>query len=223
MWTAEERVALEPIVESVITALGRLTARRVLVLCSAEGDVALRIARHTREVVGLELAPDLLATSLARAADEPKLPVRFQQASIDRIPFPDEEYDALISEFIVYPTTTPTQIGQPEMARVLRHGGVMALTDVIVPEEPPEQVRAALAAVGLTYLCVATPGDFVGWMEGAGLVDIGMRHLTPLVRAVWERRLHGLHPAQAAELLLGEGRWALGKGVQYVGVSGRKP
>lgn len=41
---------------------------------------------------------------------------------MDRNPFPDESFDALMGEFFVFPTPTPTGIGQPGMARALTPG-----------------------------------------------------------------------------------------------------
>jgi SAM-dependent methyltransferase len=224
MWTAAEQAALEPVLASLIGRLGPLVGQRILVLCSADGEVALRLARGVRggEVVGLELSDELLAAAVARAATEPGVPVRFAKAVVDRIPLPDAGFDAVVSEFIVHPTPKPTQIGQPEMARVLRAGGKMVVTDVIAPDEPPPAVRAALAGAGLDYLCVATPEDFVEWMEAAALEEVEVRDVTPLVRPVWESRLRADVYRAAANHLLGSGPWALGRGLRYVEVEGRK-
>ncbi len=119
----------------------------------------------------------------------------------------------------MYPTSQATDIGQPEMARVLRPGRVMTMNDVFVPEEPPPDVRAALAAAGHDYLCVATPDGFRSWRTAVGLVDVEVRDLTAIVRTVWERRRAGA----GTEILLGDGPWSLGRGVRYIKVSGRKP
>lgn len=142
---------------------------------------------------------------------------------MDRIPFPDESFDGVVSEFIVYPTSAVTDVGQPEMARVLRQDGVIALTDVIVPTEPPEEVRATLREAGVEYLCVATQDDFRGWMEEAGMTAVRVDDLTPLVAPRWERRLLDAPDAGAAALLFGSGPWSLGRGLQYNLVTGVKP
>ncbi len=174
-------------------------------------------------MVGLELADDLLEASQEALADRPEVPVRLERTLMDRIPFPDEFFDGVVSEFIVYPTPQATDIGQREMARVLRPGGVMTITDVIVPTGPPPVVRADLFAAGLDYLCVATPEDFRGWMEDAGLVDVEVLDVTDVVRPVWERRLSDPSVASAVRHLLGSGSWSLGHGLQYIRVRGTKP
>ena len=114
--------------------------------------------------------------------------VNFQKAEISRIPLPDESFDALVSEFIVFPTPAPTQIGQPEMARVLKPGGRMVITDVIVTQPVSPEIRQELNAIGLDYLCEGTTDDFRTWMLAAGLTGIEVLDLTPVVKAVWEQR-----------------------------------
>jgi SAM-dependent methyltransferase len=225
VWTTEERHELRSILDVVMGDLEPLAGHRILVLCSATGEVAFRVGERIGdgEVIGLEFADDLRQAAEAALAAGPNRPVRFQKALLDRIPFPDESFDAVVSEFIVYPTSQATDIGQPEMARVLRPGGVMTITDVIVPTEPPSEVRADLSAVGLDYLCVATPQDFQGWMDEAGMIDVEIRDLTAMVRPVWEKRLSNAPDARAAHHLLGSGPWSLGHGLRYIRVRGTKP
>ncbi|NIA25035.1 MAG: methyltransferase domain-containing protein [Gammaproteobacteria bacterium] len=220
-WAKTERELLSPVVETILADLEPLVGKQILVLCSASGEVAFRIADRVGagEVLGLQLSEELLRA--ARSAKTEGIPVRFDKALPDRIPSPDATFDGVVSEFIVYPTSEVTDIGQSEMARVLRPSGVMTLTDVIAPEDPPADVRTAFTDAGLNYLCVATPDDFAGWMKEVGMVDVEVRELTDLVRPVWERRL-ATGPAAAA-LLLGSGPWSLGRGIRYIRVRGMKP
>ena len=126
----------------------------------------------TGRVVGLELSEEQLKIARARAGDlAPR--VAFLPTERTRIPLPDASFDALVSEFIVFPSPEPTDIGQPEMARVLRPGGTLVLTDVIAQGAFPDEVKRALAEVGLTYGSEASPDDFRRWPEEAGLMDRG--------------------------------------------------
>ena len=224
-WTAEERQVLEPVVDAIVHDLEPLAGKRILVLCSAAGEVAFRIGERVGEgeVIGLELADDMLEASVEALADRRDIPARFQKALTERIPFLDESFDGVVSEFIVFPTSQATDIGQPEMARVLRPGGVVTITDVIVPAEPPPEVRADLSAAGLDYLCAATLEDFRRWRQEAGLTDVEVLDLTDVVRPVWERRLSDPSVASAARHLLGSGPWSLGHGLRYIRVRGTKP
>jgi len=180
VWSPKEREILAPVLEKVGEKIGPLEGKRILVLCSAAGDVALWLAERmkTGRVVGLELSEDLLETARARAKDlAPR--VEFLPAERTRIPFPDASFDALVSEFIVFPSPEPTDIGQPEMARVLRPGGTLVLTDVIAQEAVPDEVKRALAEVGPTYWCEAHANVFRRWMKEADFLEVGVEHLTP--------------------------------------------
>ncbi len=206
--------------------------KSIFVLCSAGGDVALRLARYPQvdRVVGVELDDGLLAESRRRVAAAGLAgKVEFEPAEKTRIPAASGTFDGVISEFIIYPTCAPTEIGQPEMARVLKPGGTVLLTDVIVTKPLPADARAELLAIGLDYLCEATPDDFRQWMEQAGLTSVEVVDMTPVVRGAWEhRRKAGAAARRGAGnrgfgLLLEDPNIGLGHAIHYVYVRGQKP
>jgi ubiquinone/menaquinone biosynthesis C-methylase UbiE len=179
------------------------------------------------KVTGLELDPELLEIA-RRTTHEMGLEgvVEFLPAEKQRIPLPDASIHALVSEFIVYPTSTPTEISQVEMARVLRPGGKIVLTDVIVTRHLGQDVREALQSIGLDYLCEATQADFRSWMAEAGLVNLQLLDLTPTLRNVWEYRRSSdrvsAHRAGYATLL-DDPHVGLGRAIFYLYLSGEKP
>jgi ubiquinone/menaquinone biosynthesis C-methylase UbiE len=229
-WRKGELERLLPILEGIGKDLVPLAGKRILVLCSAAGDVALWLgerAGSTRKVIGLELSDELLLISRRRAEERGLAGIcEFRKAERERIPYPEGKFDALVSEFILYPTPLPTEIGQREMARVLKSGGQMVLTDVIATKPVSEEEKKNLAAVGLDYLCQATQEDFRSWMEEADLVDVAVWDLTPLLQGVWEKRAaRDPHPGhrQGYRLLLEDTELKLGEGIFYIYVRGRKP
>jgi SAM-dependent methyltransferase len=228
-WGEEDFGELEAIPQRIEEELGPLREKDILVLCCGAGEVALRLARKmagSGKVVGLDLSDDLLEGARRKAkAEGLEGVVQFQKAEKHHIPFPDRTFDTLVSEFIVYPAPLITEIGQPEMARVLKPGGRMVLTDVIVTKPLAEETAEALKAIGLDYLCEGTPDDFRRWMEDAGLVNIEILDFTPLLRKVWERRREGdaLPGHQAGYFtLLEDPALQLGQAIFYIYVQGEK-
>jgi ubiquinone/menaquinone biosynthesis C-methylase UbiE len=228
-WREEDLGKLEAILQRVEEELKPLQGKNILVLCCGAGQVALRLANKiagSGKVVGLDLSDDLLESAKRQAkAQGLEGVVRFQKAEKHRLPFPDGTFDALVSEFIVYPAPLITEIGQPEMARVLKPGGKMVLTDVIVTKPLTEETKDALKAISLDYLCEAMPDDFRGWMQNAGLVNIEILDFTPLLRKVWERRREGdaLPGHQAGYFtLLEDPALQLGQAIFYIYVQGEK-
>ena len=111
------------------------------------------------------------------------------------------------------------------MARVLKAGGEMVLTDVILNKPIPEQVRAAYRRIGLDYLCDATADDFRSWMEQAGLTDVCVLDFTSRARKVWEQRRATdslLDHRSGYAYLLDDIEYGLGEAVFYIYVRGSK-
>lgn len=227
-WEQEEIKMLFSILEQVRADIEPLPGKRVLVLCSAAGDVAFYLSARIGqgEIIGLELGDELLEYARERTRQRRlEKVVRFQKAEMERIPFPDETFDALVSEFIVFPTPTPTQIGQPEMARILKPGGKMILTDVIVTKPIPQGVRDSFQSIGLDYLCDATTEDFHNEIIEAGLTNVDVLDFTPVVRRVWEQRrakdLWSEH-RKGYGFLLDDPEFKLGNAVFYIYARGKK-
>ncbi|MGE5122942.1 MAG: class I SAM-dependent methyltransferase [Acidobacteriaceae bacterium] len=228
-WSRNEIDLLSPILEQIASDLAPVDGKDLLVLCSAAGEVALRLAEmmESGHVTGLELEAESLELA-RRSAHEMGLDnmVSFLPAEKQHIPLPEASFDGLVSEFIVYPTSTPTEIGQVEMARVLRPGGKMILTDVIVTASLPSGVRQELFSLGLDYLCEATQQDFHSWMTAAGLVNVEVIDLTSIVRGVWEhrRKADKLASHRAGySYLLEDPHTSLGESLFYIYARGEKP
>lgn len=228
-WSGGELERLSPILERISEDLAPLEGKKILVLCSARGDVALWLGERvgsTGKVIGLELREELLELAGRRARGSGlEGVVEFRKADEYKIPFPRGAFDGLVSEFILFPTPVVTNIGQPEMARVLKPGGKMVLTDVIVTEPLPDEAEEKLRSIGLDYLCKATQEDFLNWMEEAGLIDVKLLDFTPLLRRVWQERRNGDRVPEHQEgysLLLDDPKFRLGRAIFYIYIRGVK-
>src|SRR3990172_5830145 len=227
-WSQSEIEELSTILERIQADLEPLNGKSILVLCSAAGEIPLWLAQRMTQgnIMGVELNDDLLDAA-RRSASEKRLDhlLEFRKAEKTRLSLPEGMFDGLISEFVIFPTSMPTEIGQPEMARVLKTGGRMLITDVIVTRSISPEARQALNTIGLDYLCEGTADDFRSWMQEAGLTDIEVEDLTPMVKAVWEqRRMQDPESDHHTgySLLLDDPAIRLGKGILYIYVRGTK-
>ena len=88
---------------------------------------------ETGEVAGIDLAPKMVARAQekARRAD---LPISFEVASIDELPYPDGHFDAVISSLMLHHLPMDVKRkGLGEVRRVLKDDGRFFLTDFCSP------------------------------------------------------------------------------------------
>jgi ubiquinone/menaquinone biosynthesis C-methylase UbiE len=228
-WNRNEIEHLAPILEQVSADLAPVDGKQVLVLGSGSGEVAFWLAEMMEQgkVMGLEFDPPSLEIS-RHAAHEMGLEnvVEFLPAEKQRIPLPDASSDALVSELIVYPSSAPAKIGQVEMFRVLKPGGKIILTDILLSKSVDPSVREAFQFIGLDFLHEATQADFRSRMASAGWINLHYIDLTPTLRRLWESRrasdLASTHQAGYA-YLLDDPEISLGNGVFYIYLSAEKP
>ena len=165
---------LQIVGESLCEALDLRSGERVLDVAGGNGNASLAAARRFAAVTSTDYVPALLERGRARA-DADRLPIEFQVADAEALPFPDGAFDVVLSTFGVMFTPDQDKAAS-EMSRVCRPGGRIGLANW-------------------------TPGGFVGQLfKLIGSVlppPAGVR--SP---ALWgtEERLHALFPGAAIEV-----------------------
>jgi ubiquinone/menaquinone biosynthesis C-methylase UbiE len=118
---------LQIVGENLCEALDLRAGQRVLDVAAGNGNVTLAAARRWCEVTSTDFVPALLARGKARAAAN-ALPVSFQEADVEALPFADASFDVVVSTFGVM--FTPDQDkAAAEMCRVCRPGGKIGLAN----------------------------------------------------------------------------------------------
>lgn len=110
-----------------VRRLGFAPGTRVLDVACGTGNLALPAARAGAEVVGVDIATNLLEQARSRAAAE-GLPARFDEGDAEKLPYPDAGFDAVISMFGVMFAPRPER-SAAELLRVCRPGGTIALAN----------------------------------------------------------------------------------------------
>lgn len=101
----------------------------VLELGSARGDVSFLLARHAREVIGVDAAPEAIAMAEEARARLGIESVRWLEADVaDLAPVPDRSVDAVAAIDLVEHVDDPTlEAMLRECRRVLRPGGRLGI------------------------------------------------------------------------------------------------
>jgi len=118
---------LQIVGEELCEALDVRAGQRVLDVAAGNGNVALAAARRWCEVVASDYVPELLEGARERAVAE-RLPIAFQEADAEALPFPDSSFDVVVSTFGVM-FTPDQEMAASEMARVVKSGGKIGLAN----------------------------------------------------------------------------------------------
>jgi SAM-dependent methyltransferase len=100
---------------------------RVLDVACGTGNLAIPAARKGAEVTGVDIAPNLLRQARHRSAEE-GLQIDFEEGDAEELPFPDAEFDLVMSMFGAMFAPDPDRVAS-EMTRVCRHGGRIAMAN----------------------------------------------------------------------------------------------
>ena len=120
-------VTLQIVGESLCEALDVRAGQRVLDVAAGNGNCSLAAARRFCDVTSTDYVQDLLRRGQERAAAE-RLPMTFQLADAEALPFVDGAFDAVTSTFGVM--FAPDQKrAAAEMQRVCRPGGKIGLAN----------------------------------------------------------------------------------------------
>jgi arsenite methyltransferase len=196
---------------------------RLLDVASGTGASAILAAREFGcQVTGVDYGADAVGGAQQRAdAAGLRDRVGFIVGDAEALPYPDDEFDAVLCECSLC-TFPDKRQAIAEMRRVLRPGGRVALSDVVVdPERLPAELTGPLA----TIACVGSALPVSGYEEllsGAGLRPVAVESRAEDAAAMAERvedrlrgaRLLGLDRVSGSPL-------ATGTAIELVGTARR--
>ena len=121
--------------------------------------------------IGIDMTPAMLERARANATAGGYTNVEFYESSIDSIPMPDASVDCVISNCVINLAPDKGAVFR-EIARILKPGGRVAVSDIALKAELPEAVASSMAAyVG----CIAGAIGIEDYR--AGLLAAGFEHV----------------------------------------------
>jgi SAM-dependent methyltransferase len=124
---------------------GIRAGQRVLDVGCGTGVTAITAARLGAHVIAIDLTPQLLdrARENSRIAG---VAVEFQEADAETLPFPDQNFDVVISQFAHMFAPRP-EVATAEMLRILKPGGTIAFSTW-----PPELLVGRMMSLPMKYM-----------------------------------------------------------------------
>jgi SAM-dependent methyltransferase len=159
------------------TALAQLNpGETVLDLGSGGGiDVLLSAQRvgPSGMAYGLDMTDEMLALAESNKAKAGVTNVEFLKGTIEQIPLPDDTVDVIISNCVINLSVDKRQVFA-EAFRVLKPGGRLAISDVVIRGEVPNEMRHSME---LWIGCVAgalEEREFISLLEATGFTDVSI-------------------------------------------------
>ena len=118
---------LQIVGETLCESLDVHAGQRVLDVAAGNGNAALAAARRGCDVIATDYVLPLLDRARLRATAD-GLPMQFQMADAEALPFQEEEFDIVVSTFGVM-FTADHQRAASELLRVCRPGGKIGLAN----------------------------------------------------------------------------------------------
>ena len=153
------------------TAMANLREGETVVDLGSGGglDVFLAAAKvgPTGRAIGIDMTPEMIELARRNAArgneGRPYTNVEFHLATIDKLPLPDNSVDCVISNCVINLATDKPAVFR-EIARVLKPGGRLAVSDIALKQALPKEISEDIFA-------------YVGCISGAILIDDYRRQL----------------------------------------------
>lgn len=157
------------------TAIASLRAGEVVVDLGSGGGLDVFLAAQqvgpTGKAIGIDMTPEMIDRARVNARNAGYENVEFRLATIDHIPLPDASVDCVISNCVINLAPDKPAVFR-EIARILKPGGRLAVSDIALKGELPLAISESLAAyVG----CIAGAIKINDYQEG--LRAAGFEHV----------------------------------------------
>ena len=159
------------------TATANLRPGEVVVDLGSGGGLDVFLAARkvgpAGKAIGIDMTPEMIALANENAKKSGATNVEFHLGTIDNIPLPDQSVDVVISNCVINLAADKRAVFR-EIARILKPGGRLAVSDIALKKAlPPEIGNDLMAYVG----CVAGAiqiGDYESGLAGAGFANVAV-------------------------------------------------
>ena len=172
---------------------------RVLDLGSGGGiDVLLSAKRvgPAGRAIGLDMTDEMLALAQRNAAEAGVTNVEFVRGHIEDIPLPAESVDVVISNCVINLAADKPAVFR-EIARVLRPGGRMGITDIVAEDHLTPAQRAERGSYVGCIAGALSFAEFRAGIEAVGLVDVSVTPSHTVADGMVSAIVKALKPVEA--------------------------
>jgi SAM-dependent methyltransferase len=125
----------------------------------------------TGRAIGVDMTPDMIDRARENARQEKIGNVEFRLGEIEHLPVADASVDVIISNCVVNLSPDKPQVFR-EAFRVLKLGGRMFLSDIVLLKELPRAVRESIDAYVGCVAGASLKADYLAAIGAAGFRDV---------------------------------------------------
>ncbi len=128
-------------------------------------------------VIGVDMTPEMLALARANAARLGAANVEFREGRIEALPLDDASVDVVISNCVINLSVDKPAVFR-EAFRVLRPGGVLHVSDLVLALPLPDAVKTSVEAYVGCVAGASPIGDYLAHLFGAGFAEVALPTIT---------------------------------------------
>jgi SAM-dependent methyltransferase len=123
------------------------------------------------QVIGVDMTPEMLDKAKNNARTGGYKNVEFRLGEIENLPVADNIGDIIISNCVINLSPDKERVFK-EAFRVIKPGGRLMVSDIVLPKPLPDAIRDSLEAYIGCIAGAATKDDYLGAIRKAGFHDI---------------------------------------------------
>lgn len=133
--------------------------------------IVSRIVGYNGEVIGIDLSDDMLDLARKNSKKGKYTNVRFLKGDIEELPLDTGIADHVISNCVINLSLNKGEVYK-EAYRVLKPGGRISISDIVLERELPEKIKSSLTS-HIACVSGAEPiKDYLQYVKDAGFKDI---------------------------------------------------
>jgi len=121
----------------------------------------------TGKVIGVDMTPEMLEKARENARKVNSANVEFRLGEIENLPVADRSVDVVISNCVINLSPNKRRVFQ-EAFRVLRPGGKLMVSDIVLLKELPEEIRNSVTAYVGCVAGAVTKKEYLEAIQAAG-------------------------------------------------------
>jgi ubiquinone/menaquinone biosynthesis C-methylase UbiE len=129
------------------------------------------------KVIGVDMTPQMIARAKENAVRGGYDNVEFRLGEIEDLPVDENSVDVIISNCVINLSPDKQQVFN-EAYRVLRPGGRLMVSDIVITKPLPEEVQQSVAAWTGCIAGASLKEDYLGMIKNAGFENVEIQGAT---------------------------------------------